>query len=502
MNTDVLWPDRELAESQVLRIQIKLHQWAIDDPDRRFDDLFNLVCDPAVLVVAWARVRGNRGKRAAGVDGLRPQSILSAEEEFLPQLRHDLKARLFTPLPVRERMIPKPGSSKLRRLGIPTARDRTVQAALKLVLEPIFEADFKPCSYGFRPRRRAQDAIAEIHQFTSRSYEWVLEGDIEACFDMIDHPALMDRVRSRVGDKRVLAVVKAFLHAGVLGEDGIMRDSTTGTPQGGILSPLLANVALSVLDEHFAEAWRANSGSTYQRTKRRRAGLANYRIVRYADDFVVLVSGTQAHAEALREDVAAVLAPMGLRLSEAKTKVCHIDEGFDFLGFRIQRRRKRGTTKRVVYTYPSKKALGLHRRAGPHAHPQVITSDPCRPAAPAQPGPPGLVHLLSTRRVQGDLRLPRPVHLAPGGPVDPETTQQDEVGCPLPPLPSRLAAGRGRRGAVPTPNGDGQPLPLPGARTSPRPGRQDHQEQPHSPTTRARGEPDAWRRARPVRRAG
>jgi len=357
VNTDVLWPDRELAESQVLRIQIKLHQWAVDDPDRRFDDLFNLVCDPAVLVVAWARVRGNRGKRAAGVDGLRPQSIFSADEEFLPRLRHDLKARLFTPLPVRERMIPKPGSAKLRRLGIPTARDRTVQAALKLVLEPIFEADFKPCSYGFRPRRRAHDAIAEIHQFTSRSYEWVLEGDIEACFDMIDHPALMDRVRSRVGDKRVLAVVKAFLHAGVLGEDGTMRDSTTGTPQGGILSPLLANVALSALDEHFAEAWRANSGSTYQRTKRRRAGLANYRIVRYADDFVVLVAGTQAHAEAVREDVAAVLAPMGLRLSEAKTKVCHIDEGFDFLGFRIQRRQKRGTTKRAIYTYPSKKAL-------------------------------------------------------------------------------------------------------------------------------------------------
>jgi RNA-directed DNA polymerase len=357
VNTDVLWPDRELAESQVLRIQIKLHQWAVDDPDRRFDDLFNLVCDPAVLVVAWARVRGNRGKRAAGVDGLRPQSIFSADEEFLPRLRHDLKARLFTPLPVRERMIPKPGSAKLRRLGISTARDRTVQAALKLVLEPIFEADSQPSSYGFRPRRRAQDAIAEIHQFASRSYEWVLEGDIEACFDMIDHPALMDRVRSRVGDKRVLAVVKAFLHAGVLGEDGTMRDSTTGTPQGGILSPLLANIALSVLDEHFAEAWRANSGSTYQRTKRRRAGLANYRIVRYADDFVVLVAGTKAHTEALREDVARVLAPMGLRLSEAKTKVCHIDEGFDFLGFRIQRRLKRGTTKRVVYTYPSKKAL-------------------------------------------------------------------------------------------------------------------------------------------------
>ena len=125
---------------------------------------------------------------------------------------------------------------------------------------------------------------------------------------------------------------------------------------GGVLSPLLANVALSVLDEHFAESWRA-TGDSNQRVKRRRAGLANYRIVRYADDFVVLVAGTKAHAETLREEVAAVLAPMGLRLSEAKTTICHIDEGFDFLGFRIQRRRKRGTTKRVVYTYPSKKAL-------------------------------------------------------------------------------------------------------------------------------------------------
>ena len=302
---------------------------------------------------------GNRGKRSAGVDGIRPDAILSAEEEFLPRLREDLKARQFAPLPVRERMIPKPGSSKRRRLGIPTARDRTVQAALKLVLEPIFEADFKPCSYGFRPRRRAHDAIAEIHQFASRSYEWVLEGDIEACFDMIDHTALTDRVRRRVGDKRVLGLVKALLRAGILSEDGHLRNTATGTPQGGILSPLLANIALSVLflDEHFVQAWQTVSGTDNQRTKRRRSGLANYRIVRYADDFVVLVAGTEAHAQALREEVAAVLAPMGLRLSEAKTRVCHIDQGFDFLGFRIQRKRKRGTNKRVVYTYPSKKAL-------------------------------------------------------------------------------------------------------------------------------------------------
>jgi len=209
--------------------------------------------------------------------------VFSAEEGFLPRLRADLKARQFLPLPVRERMIPKPGTSKRRRLGIPTARDRTVQAALKLVLEPIFEADFQPCSYGFRPNRRAQDAIAEIHQFASRSYEWVLEGDIEGCFDNIDHLALMGRVRRRVGDKRVLGLVKAFLHAGVLGEDGVLRNTATGTPQGGILSPLLANIVLSDLDGHFTRIWRTETASTYQRTKRRRSGLPNYRIVRYAD---------------------------------------------------------------------------------------------------------------------------------------------------------------------------------------------------------------------------
>jgi len=240
---------------------------------------------------------------------------------------------------------------------VPTVRDRVVQAALKLVLEPIFEAEFHPCSYGFRPKRRAHDAIAEIHQFTTRCYEWVLDGDIDACFDSIDHSALMVRVRRRVGDKRVLALVTAFLRAGILSEAGFVRNSSTGTPQGGILSPLLANIALSILDDHFAEAWQTVSATTYQRTKRRRLGLPNYRLVRYADDFVVLVHGTRADAEALLAEVAAVLAPMGLALSAAKTAVSHIDEGFDFLGFRIQRRRKRGSAKRVVYTYPSKKAL-------------------------------------------------------------------------------------------------------------------------------------------------
>lgn len=358
MNIGAPWPDLDEAESRVLRMQDKLHRWAVEDADRRFDDLFNLVCDPAFLVVAWNRVRGNKGARTAGVDGVAPRSILFDAGKFLGTLREELKARRFVPTPVREKAIPKAGG-KVRRLGIPTAADRVVQASLKLVLEPIFEADFKPCSYGFRPRRRAQDAIAEIHFLGSapRNYEWVFEADITACFDEIDHTALMERVRRRVGDKRVLRLVRAFLRAGILSEDGQERQTITGTPQGGILSPLLANIALSVLDEYFTDKWEA-LGPQWTRAKRRRSGTPMYRLVRYADDFVVMVAGTRDDAETLWSEVSAVLAPMRLRLSEAKTKICHLDEGFDFLGWRIQRRRWRGRTgKRAVYTYPSKKAL-------------------------------------------------------------------------------------------------------------------------------------------------
>jgi RNA-directed DNA polymerase len=153
-------------------------------------------------------------------------------EVFLREIRARVKARVFQPVAVRQVMIPK-SNGKLRRLGIPTVTDRVVQAALKLVLEPIFEAGFQPCSYGFRPNRRAQDAIAEIHHFTSKRYHWVLEADIEACFDMIDHTALMELVRQKIADKRVLELVKAFLKAGVMTTTGDQEETLTGTPQGG-----------------------------------------------------------------------------------------------------------------------------------------------------------------------------------------------------------------------------------------------------------------------------
>jgi len=357
------WPSLVEARERVLGMQTKLHRWSERDTTARFDDLFNLVVDPAFLRMAWERVVSNTGARSAGIDGLTARAIEARGDwcEFLNDLRLRVKSGEFAPSPVKQRKIPKsPG--KYRTLGIPTVADRVVQASLVLVLEPIFEADFHPSSYGFRPRRRAWDAIAEIQMFASRSYEWVFEADIAACFDEIDHTALMGRVRRRIGDRRVLALVKAFLKAGILSEDQVLRRTDTGTPQGGILSPLLANIALEVLDEHFTRVWEATSATRVDRSRRRRHGQPVYRLVRYADDFVVLVSGSREHAEAVREQTADVLAPMGLRLSEEKTTVVHIDDGFDFLGFRIQRHRKRGTSKSFVYTFPARKSVASVRR--------------------------------------------------------------------------------------------------------------------------------------------
>jgi len=358
LNSGAPQPSPKRAQERVLGIQRKLHRWSTDDQDRRFQDLHNLVCDPATLMVAWQRVRANRGSRSAGVDGQTARYIeqVLGVEKFLDGLREELRSGSFRPLPVKERLIPKRGGTKkFRRLGVPSLRDRVVQAALKLVLEPIFEADFQPCSYGYRPGRRTQDAIAEIHFLTTspRSYEWIVEGDIKACFDELSHSAILDRVRRRIQDRRVLTLIKAFLKAGIMTEQGRLQGTVTGTPQGGILSPLMANVALSALDEHHAQAWEATG---HRRLARRRRGEANYRIVRYADDFVIVVDGERRHAEALIAETEQVIMPLGLALSQEKTSIAHIDEGIEFLGWRIQRQTGRNGRPQI-YTYPSKPSL-------------------------------------------------------------------------------------------------------------------------------------------------
>ena len=348
------------AEHRVLEIQAKLHRWAVADPGRRFDDLFNLVADPAFLLVAWARVRGNKGARTAGVDGHTALSItaLTGVEEYLDRLRALLKARTFRPLPVRERMIPKAGGKK-RRLGIATITDRVVQASLKLVLEPIFEADFLPCSYGFRPNRRAHDAVAEVRFLTSRSYEWVVEGDIKACFDEISHPALLERVRARVEDKRVLALVKAFLKAGIRGENPVLRETSTGTDparvdpvavaqQRGPVRPGRAHRAqsrrpgcerLPALEAPFPGSAQLPAGQVRRRLvpdRRRKPG--RRRGAPRPGRGCLVHDGP---APVRRED-ADHPHRAGTRLPRC---------------WRIQRHRKRGTNRYYVYTYPAKKAL-------------------------------------------------------------------------------------------------------------------------------------------------
>jgi RNA-directed DNA polymerase len=238
LNSGASWPTLGTAEARVLDHQRKLHRWARSEPVRRFDDVFNLVCDQATLLVAWERVFSNRGAKTAGVDGMTRLAVRADDVvPFLEELRSSLKDGSFVPLPVRQTSIPKKGG-KRRTLGIPTLRDRVAQMALKLILEPIFEVDFYPSSYGYRPGRRAQDAIAEVHHFCKPStYEWVIEGDIKACFDNVDHQVLMGLVAERVRDRKVLRLVRAFLRSGVVEQHGGFAASLTGTPQGGILTP-------------------------------------------------------------------------------------------------------------------------------------------------------------------------------------------------------------------------------------------------------------------------
>jgi RNA-directed DNA polymerase len=356
--------DAKLAEERVLGWQTKLHRWAAEDEQARFGDLFNLVCDPATLLVAWERVKRNRGSRTAGVDGqTRARVEQMGVEGVLAKLRRELKDGTYRPLPARERLIPK-RSGKLRSLGISSVRDRIVQTAAKLVLEPIFEADFCPTSYGFRPGRRSQDAIEQVRFFINapRSYEWVIEGDVEDCFGSIHHGLLMEQVRRRVTDKRVLRLIRRFLAAGIMREHGSLAATPSGTPQGSGLSPLMANIALSVLDRHFENAWAARRWHS-QRARDRAKGQPSYRMIRYADDFVVLVRGTEAQAHQVKEQTAEFMAErMRLTLSPEKTAITHVDDGFDLLGFRVKRAPWRGK-KRVAYTFPSQRALRavIHR---------------------------------------------------------------------------------------------------------------------------------------------
>jgi RNA-directed DNA polymerase len=284
----------------------------------RWYSLMDKVYAPATLSAAWARVRANKG--AAGVDGQSIERFEAKAELYLGELSTALREGSYRPQPVRRVEIPK-GDGRTRPLGIPTVKDRIVQTAVKLVLEPIFEATFCPASYGFRPGRGCRDALREVARLIEDGDTAVVDADLAGYFDTIPHERLMSRVEERVSDGRVLALVRSFL-----GQD-ILRDlqrwtPTEGTPQGAVISPLLANVYLHPLDERMA------------------AG--GYRMVRYADDFVVLCKSREEAAAALAE-ITAFAAENGLALNPDKTHVgdCrNVGEGFEFLGYRFEAGRR------------------------------------------------------------------------------------------------------------------------------------------------------------------
>jgi RNA-directed DNA polymerase len=327
-------------------LQRKLWVAAKRSPGRRFHALYDRIWRGDILQEAWTRVQRNKG--AAGVDRQTVAAVREyGVERLLGELQRDLREGSYRPAPVRRVEIPKPQGGK-RPLGIPIVRDRIAQQAARIVLEPIFEADFLEVSYGFRPRRKATDAKEVLRRSFIDGYQFVFEADIRNYFSEIDHERLLGMVAERVSDRRVLALVRGWLKAGVM-DEGEFRRSIAGTPQGGVISPLLSNIYLQALDLAFVDGARGT-------------------LVRYADDFVVICR-SEAQARAAQQLAGEVLAGLGLELHPEKTKVVDLREGregFDFLGchFRARvsgRMLERGVRRYYLQRWPAQRAMNRVR---------------------------------------------------------------------------------------------------------------------------------------------
>ena len=311
---------RDEGVSNLQALQRVLYRSAKQDPTRRFHALYDKLTRGDVMWQAWVNVATNHG--APGIDGVSIDSVEAGGTEgirsFLDSLAAEVQAQNYRPQPLRRVNIPKAGKpGQTRPLGIPSLRDRVLMSAAKLVLEPIFEADFSPASFGFRPKRSAHDALEVIRQSANAGAHWVLDADIKSCFDEIDQGALMTLIERRVADRAMLKLLRSWLRAGII-EGGAYSDVSSGTPQGSPISPLLCNIALSVLDEELTKA-RNQTG----------------KLIRFADDWVVLCPSKE-RAETARSIAETVLATLGLRLHPDKTRIVNLargTEGFDFLGF-------------------------------------------------------------------------------------------------------------------------------------------------------------------------
>ena len=341
-----------MSQSKMSQKQMSLALAAQENPQHRFTNLYSLMHWDYWIQCAAAAVLARPGSSTAGIDGTTRDNFKKNYEHEIQVLVESLKKKTYEPQPVRRVYIPK-ANGKKRPLGIPVLRDRIVQEALRAILDPIYEADFQPYSFGFRKGRCTMDAIAVVMSLTGpkQKYYYVIEGDIKGYFDTVHHRKLLSILKQRIADKDILELIWKFLKAGVM-EDGLFARTQTGVPQGGVISPLLANVYLNEFDKWAEVKWNV---SPQEKARRRYAGKGNYRLIRYADDFVVMsndgIAGVQQAKEEIREYLKTHLH---LELSEEKTLLTHVNDGFNFLGFHIQRCNPEG--RWVVHLRPTEKS--------------------------------------------------------------------------------------------------------------------------------------------------